>query len=247
MGDIVEEYKIAIDNFNGPLDLLLHLIKEKQMDLMHLEIGKICEQYLAYIHQSTQLHLEVASEYLVMASYLIEMKSKMMLPKEKVMIDDTYEEDPREALIAQLLEYKKYKDVVESLKLNSQERAMFHTKLPSDMTFLQQEQVFQMPEHLDSYDLIRAMKKMMERKIRMAPMKNAVAKKEISIEEVTQNIKNKIKAHPHQKIPFEHLFDEGDRTLFVATFLSILVLANQKEIFITQEKQFNQIYVEGLV
>lgn len=242
----MEEYKITLDNFDGPLDLLLHLIKEKEMDLMNLEINKICEQYLAYIEHSSSLHLEIASEYLVMATYLIEMKSKMMLPKEKVQLEDHYEEDPREALIAQLLEYKKFKTVADELKLSQEERAMVHTKLPSNMSFLNQETSFKLLDHLDTYALIKAMKKMMDRKSRLRPLTNVVAKKEVSIEEIVDRIKDRLKLTPHQRIPFEHLFDEGDRVLFVATFLAILVLANQKELIIIQEEQFNQIYVEGI-
>ena len=76
----MEEYQVTLADFEGPLDLLLHLIKEKEMDLENLEVSKITSQYLEYIHQSQVLNLEVASEYLVMASYLIEMKSKMLLP-----------------------------------------------------------------------------------------------------------------------------------------------------------------------
>ncbi len=86
----MESYEIRLDNFEGPMDLLLHLVKEKEMDLLNLEITKITEQYLDYIQQSQDLHLEIASEYLVMAAYLIETKSKMLLPKEKVEIEDGY-------------------------------------------------------------------------------------------------------------------------------------------------------------
>ena len=74
----MESYEIRLDNFEGPMDLLLHLVKEKEMDLLNLEITKITEQYLDYIQQSQDLHLEIASEYLVMAAYLIETKSKML-------------------------------------------------------------------------------------------------------------------------------------------------------------------------
>ena len=85
------EYQIMIDDFQGPLDLLLHLIKEKEMDLETLELSVITEQYLNYIHMMDASQLEQMSEYLVMASQLIEMKSRMLLPKKKVIIEDDYQ------------------------------------------------------------------------------------------------------------------------------------------------------------
>ena len=117
----METYQVQLDNFEGPLDLLLHLIKEKEMDLLNLEISKITEQYLSYIQTSQNLHLEIASEYLVMAAYLLETKSRMLIPKEKVEIEDGYVEDPRQVLIQRLLEYKRYKDVVDALKIKKEE------------------------------------------------------------------------------------------------------------------------------
>ena len=91
------EYQVIIEDFQGPLDLLLHLIKEKEMDLEKLELSLIADQYLQYIHAMDPSKLEIMSEYLVMAADLIEMKSKMLIPKEKVTINDEYQEDPREA------------------------------------------------------------------------------------------------------------------------------------------------------
>ena len=110
------EYQVILDDFQGPLDLLLHLIKEKEMDLQTLELSVITDQYLQYIHMMESSQLEVMSEYLVMAAQLIEMKSKMLLPKEKVQIEDEYQEDPREALIRRLIEYKRYKDVLDEIQ-----------------------------------------------------------------------------------------------------------------------------------
>ena len=90
-----EKYIVTIDNFDGPLDLLLHLIKEEDIDIYDIKIEDITKQYLNYIKRMKELNLEIASEYLVMASELIEMKSKMLLPKKKEQNEDNYEEDPR--------------------------------------------------------------------------------------------------------------------------------------------------------
>ena len=245
-GDFMETYQVRLDNFEGPLDLLLHLIKEKEMDLMNLEISKITEQYLLYIQTSQKLHLEVASEYLVMAAYLVETKSRMLLPKEKVVIEDEYEQDPRQALIQRLLEYKRYKDIVDALKVKKEEREEIYTKLPDSMNFIKESQSLAIPENLDTYELILAMQKLMNRKIRLAPMKTAVATKEISIEDRINDIKTYLHAHKNDKIHFEHLFDDGDKQMFVVSFFAILCLANTKEIKIIQDTHFDEIYVEVL-
>lgn len=240
----MEEYRVSLDQFEGPLDLLLHLIKEKEMDLENLEVSKITDQYLEYLHQLQTVNLEVASEYLVMASSLIELKSKMLLPIEVVKIDDEYEEDPREALIKRLIEYKKYKDVVESFKEQYESRKQFYIKASSSMEEYAIDTTNLIPNHLEIYDLMKAMQKMYQRKILSSPLITSVGKKEISIDDRCDEIRAYFKLH--RKVNFEELFDQPTRHYFVVTFLAILTLANKKEIEITQEKQFDQIFLEAI-
>ncbi len=240
----MEEYRVSLDQFEGPLDLLLHLIKEKEMDLENLEVSKITDQYLEYLHQLQTVNLEVASEYLVMASSLIELKSKMLLPIEVVKIDDEYEEDPRETLIKRLIEYKKYKDVVESFKEQYESRKQFYIKASSSMEEYAIDTTNLIPNHLEIYDLMKAMQKMYQRKILSSPLITSVGKKEISIDDRCDEIRAYFKLH--RKVNFEELFDQPTRHYFVVTFLAILTLANKKEIEITQEKQFDQIFLEAI-
>ena len=109
--------KIKLDMFEGPLDLLLHLIKKAEVDIYDIPIAEIAEQYIAYLKAMEELDLEVASEFLVMAATLLEIKSKMLLPKVRNVEDETSaDEDPREELIRKLVEYKKYKEFAEQLK-----------------------------------------------------------------------------------------------------------------------------------
>ena len=123
---------IRISEFEGPLDLLLHLIKESKMDILEIEIESITEQYLKYIEQEENLNLEIASEYLVMASELIEMKSRMLLPKSSSDEEVEEEEDPREELINRLLEYQAYKEITKALKEKEESRQKFYTKAPEN-------------------------------------------------------------------------------------------------------------------
>lgn len=240
----MEEYRVSLDQFEGPLDLLLHLIKEKEMDLENLELSKITSQYLDYLHQFTSLNLEVASEYLVMASYLLELKSKMLLPVEKVDIDEDYQEDPREALIKRLMEYKKYKEVIGEFKERYESRQNFYIKPMSSMEEYTIDTSKLIPDHLEIYDLMKALQKMYQRKLLSSPVITSVGKKEISIDDRCDEIKVYLNKHHH--ISFEELFEYGDRHYFVVTFLAILILANKKELCIIQNHQFDTIFLEEI-
>ena len=132
-------YKIKIDAFEGPLDLLLHLINRLEIDIYDIPVAEITEQYVAYIHTMKELELDVASEYLVMAATLLAIKSKMLLPKHEDEWDEEeeeflYEEDPRDELVMQLLEYKKYKEAAGEFKNLEAERELILTKTPIDLS-----------------------------------------------------------------------------------------------------------------
>lgn len=237
-------YEVVIDDFQGPLDLLLHLIKEKEMDLETLEVSVITDQYLAYIDQMDADQLETMSEYLVMAAQLIEMKSKMLLPNEKVELEDDYQEDPREQLIRRLIEYKKYKDILDDVRECYEYRQTLHTKAPALMDDYVVDTSELIPDYLEVYDLIKAMQKMFQRKVLHAPLESRIARVEISIEERSDQIRQYFKLHKNQRIRFEELFEEPTRTFFVVTFLSILVLVNTNELIIEQDGNFENIYLK---
>ena len=120
--------EFRVDGFEGPLDLLLHLIKENKMDIFDIEINLITEQYLKYINNLEKVNLEI-SEYLVLASELIEIKAKMLLPKKKQEME-IEEEDPREELVNKLLEYQAYKEISKDLKEKEELRSEIYTKAP---------------------------------------------------------------------------------------------------------------------
>ena len=133
------DYKVTIDNFDGPLDLLLHLIKKSDIDISEIKIEDITKQYLDYIQTMKELNLDVASEYLIMASELMEMKSAMLLPKPEIE-DDEYEDNPREQLIKKLIDYKRYKEITNDFKLLEEERKLFFTKPSSNLEIYKKEE-----------------------------------------------------------------------------------------------------------
>ena len=245
------EYQVILDDFQGPLDLLLHLIKEKEMDLQTLELSVITDQYLQYIHMMESSQLEVMSEYLVMAAQLIEMKSKMLLPKEKVQIEDEYQEDPREALIRRLIEYKRYKDVLDEIQEKYEKRQSMLIKPSNNMEEYVIDTSTMIPKGLEVYDLMKAMQKMYQRKMLSRPLDTHISKKDISIEQRSDQIRNYFKVRVNKRVKLDELFDRGDRYYFIVTFLSILVLANDKEVEIIQEgervmEDYNNI-IEGIL
>ena len=240
-------YEVVLDDFQGPLDLLLHLIKEKEMDLETLEVSVITDQYLAYIDQMDPQQLETVSEYLVMAAQLIEMKSKMLLPSEKVELEDEYQPDPREQLIQRLIEYKRYKDVLEDFKEQYEKRQLIHTKAPALMDDYVVDTSEMIPQNLEVYDLIRAMQKMFQRKALMAPLESKIARVEISIDERSDQIRQYFRIHKNQRVKLEDLFEEPTKIFFVITFLSVLVLVNKNELVIEQDGNFEDIYLKERV
>ncbi len=233
------QYKITIDNFEGPLDLLLHLIKENNIDIYDIEIKEITKQYLDYIKAMKDLNLSVASEYLVMATELIEMKSKMLLPSHKEVKEDDYEQDPREVLIERLLAYKKYKEVTSEFKSLELSRKNIITKEPENLSYYAKQE--EKNDDLSIDDLIEAFNAIMERKKLDKPISTKITKKELSLEDKIISIKNVLKIK--KKVNFEELLRANSKQEIVISFLSILEMIKKNEIVVKQDSNFNTIVV----
>lgn len=233
------DYKVKITDFEGPLDLLLHLIKESSIDIFEIQVEEITKQYLDYIAMMEKMNIDIASEYLVMAAELIEMKSRVLLPNSKNEEDDEYEEDPREQLIERLLEYKKYKEVVEELKKLEQERKTYFTKEESDLSDYQEKS--KLPGDVTLNDLIQAFQKFMEEKAKEKPLSTKVTTKEYSVHVRSNEIRAILKKK--KKVSFEELFEVVTKSYVVVTFLSVLSLVKKNEIDLVQENNFSKIYL----
>lgn len=234
------DIKVTIDNFDGPLDLLLHLIKQNDIEITDINIADITEQYLEYIEAQEKMNLNVASEYLVMAASLIEMKSNSLLPRRKNEEISEEEEDPKEALIRRLIEYKRYKDMTEEFKEMECERNKIYTKEPEDLRkFADTEYKYEGEVTMD--DFLLAMQNFLNRKEKEKPLKTKVTKKELSINKRNYEIRNILKKR--KKVEFHELFDVYNKEYIVVTFLSILDLAKKQELNIKQENNFSKIYL----
>ena len=236
------EYKVICSDFEGPMDLLLHLIKESNIDICDISIEEITKQYLDYINKMEELNLNVASEYLVMAAELIEIKSSYLLPKKETENTDEYEEDPKDELIRRLLEYERYKNVTEALKEFENKRSEIYTKEPSNMDeFIVKNN--EVDETFSMEDLMNAFAKLLERKEFEKPLNTKITNKEYSVNERSNEIRTILKSR--KKVEFTELFEIYTKDYLVVTFLSILDLAKKQELLINQDNNFNKIYLEA--
>lgn len=238
------EYQVTVDQFTGPLDLLLHLIKEHDMDLLDLDVAAVCDQYLAYIQTMDPTLLEAVSEYLVMAAWLIEMKSKLLLPKPEIDEEDDYEAE-RKRMIERLIEKNRINGILEAFEASYDKRQTMHSKIPSVLEEYLPSGEETIPEGMEVYDLIKAMQRVMQRRALLQPLESKIARVEISIDERTEQIRSYFLRHKDKTVDFEDLFDEGDRYFAIVTFLSILVLVKNSELLITQSGNFEKIYLKG--
>lgn len=238
------EYQVTVDQFTGPLDLLLHLIKEHDMDLLDLDVAAVCDQYLAYIQTMDPSLLEAVSEYLVMAAWLIEMKSKLLLPKPEIDEEDDYEAE-RKRMIERMIEKNRINGILEAFEASYDKRQTMHSKIPSALEEYLPSGEETIPEGMEVYDLIKAMQRVMQRRALLQPLESKIARVEISIDERTEQIRSFFLRHKDKTVDFEDLFDEGDRYFAIVTFLSILVLVKNSELLITQSGNFEKIYLKG--
>ncbi|WP_338965712.1 MULTISPECIES: segregation/condensation protein A [unclassified Spiroplasma] len=241
----LSRYEVKLDNFSGPLDLLLHLVKEKEIDLFDIKLTEITDQFLAYIREMEQLNIEIASEYLTMASYLVETKTKLVLPKEEVEIDDNYEKDSRDELINRLLEYKKIKEVSQYFKDQHQEGIQYLSKprtiIKGDVV---REEELPLSSKINIDKLTNSFLKMLERINATKPLESNVVITEISPEEMADRIMFFLLNEDKEWL-LEDLLSNFDLSLqvFVACFIALLDLARHQKIEIEQYQHLEAIYI----
>ena len=238
------KFTVTIDQFEGPLDLMLHLIKENKLDLFDLDMNVLTTQYIEFIHQMKDLHLEIASEYLSELASLIEYKSKKLLPREEVQVEEEYEEDQRTKLVARLVEYQKYKEISEKLRIDYENRQKHFTRTVSPLV-----EQWSIPIESDTlenqitYELLKAMNRVLQRMILLKPYETKVTIKELSVEERLEQIKERLK-DSNDMILFETLCDDcSSLHMVIVTFLSILDLIHQKWLDFTIDSE-DHIYVK---
>lgn len=228
-------YEVKLDAFEGPLDLLLHLIKKFEIDIYDISMKHLTDQYFHYINSMSALDINVQGEYLVMASELLRIKSRMLLPDSTV---DEEMEDPRESLVNQLIEYQNYKYYATLLEEQRIERSRIFIKSPNDLSIyeLQDEE----PLELSVIDLMAAYQKAKDRvKLKPVPVMQ-VERESYSIQQAEADIQKVMVKHTVCKFSDLFSFDETRHRL-VTLFIALLEMAKYHYLVIEQLDSFGEI------
>ena len=232
-------YKIQLEKFEGPLDLLLYLIKKNDIDVCDIPISLITEQYMEYIEMMKMLDLEVVGDFLVMAATLMQIKSRMLLPPDHLAAQE--QPDPRSELIQRLQEYQQFKQIADELKTKETFRQDLFARV------VDQEQLNQIKEESQEvlfeaslFDLINALN---------SALKNVAPKKTYEVEREEYTVEGKIHSIVHllieqSRISLLELFTRArSKAEMVVTFVAILELIRLKEIVAVQRRQFEDIEI----
>lgn len=234
------KYEIKVNDFEGPLDLLIHLIKKDNISIFDISIKDITEQYLNYINEMKLQKLDITSEYLVMAAELIELKSKLLLPNKSEEIEEEIEQQTND-LINRLVEYEKYKNMTSTFKELEEVRKEIYTRDSEEI--LKYQNIEKLDYGFDLNDLVNAFQEFLKEQENLKPLNTKITKKEFSVSERCNEIRRKIKKQ--KNLNFKDLFDIVSKEYVVVTFLAILSMAKKGEITINQKKNFNDILIQA--
>jgi segregation and condensation protein A len=236
---------IRLEGFEGPLDLLLHLIEQSELDVCEVPIARITDQYMAYLSAMREWELEIASEFLVMAATLLAIKSRMLLPRtdpEEAAegLDGEDEVDPREELVERLLEYKKYKQLAEVLREFESRRSRVYTRPPADLSAYAQEE--NPVGNLTPDDLFQAFVEVLSDRRRQPPI-TRIVREEISVGDRMEELLHLLSENGGT-VRFSRLLRrKATREQIVTTFLALLELMKMKRVICRQEQLFDEIII----
>ena len=233
---------LTINDFEGPLDLLLHLVKTSKMDIYEINTSYIIEEYLKYINEMQDLNIDVASEYLVMAAELIHLKSKMLINlDDEESSDDEFTISSEEELKQKLIDYEKYKKSTDSFRRLEENRKEYLTRSPENISQFAKDIKYN--NDLSIEDLLNAFLEYKKRLEKEKPLETKITRKELSVKERITHIRNILKTR--KKLEFTELFESFRKDYVVVTFLSILNMSKNNEIMLTQKDNFSPIMIES--
>lgn len=238
-------YKVKLDIFEGPFDLLVYLIENAEMSIYDIQVSEITSQYLDYIKQMQAMDVSVGSEFMVLAAALIEIKSKMLLPRIKPNEDASSIEDPRTELVQRILEYKRFKLAAELLESQEQRNLGIFEKPKEDLSPYTNEPDeylnLELSEFVNAFHVFLAKKKKVEE---IKTYYERVERQKISIESKMEYIKNLFLFHGKKILRFEELIlEKTDRYEIVLTFSSMLEMIRQKTLKVKQIVNFGEITI----
>lgn len=235
------DYSVSLSIFQGPFDLLYHLIEKKEIDIYDIPIAEITDQYLEYINQMMQFNMNVASEFILMASTLIEIKSQMLLPqKEK-------EEDPRQELVSKLLEYKLFKEISETLKKYEDDNSYYFSKPKEEIAITSDSKTEQLSlNEINIYELYNVFISLLKNhNLKIAgEEKLKVYRENYSVKDCTEELLKKIKISGRVSL-FETFREKNKITkeYVITAFLAVLEVSNKQDIKIYQTDTYSDIII----
>jgi segregation and condensation protein A len=226
--------EVILEAFEGPLDLLLYLIRRQNLDILDIPIAEITRQYIGYIDLLRELQFELAAEYLVMAAILAEIKSRMLLPRPT---EDDDEEDPRAELVRRLQEYERFKKAAEDLDDLPREGRDWVVA----GAHVTDRRVIQVPPEVDLGDMLTALKDVLSRAELFTS--HQVQMERLSVRERMTSIVDRLRRNPYLEFQFFFTVEEG-RMGVVVTFLAMMELTRERAIDIIQNEPMGQIYLK---
>ncbi len=236
------EYKVQFEVFEGPLDLLLYLIKKEEVDIYEVNLTKLATQFIEYVELMRQFDLDVAGEFLVMASTLMYIKSRELLPVEQQVVVEGEEdgEDPRWELIRQLVEYKKFKDAAAKLQVLELRQENIYPRLPGKLEFVAEAPVAKTPVSI--FDLLNAVNAVLKRIAAKEAGTREIFEDKWSVSEKIELVLKVIVERTH--VRFSELFENAaNRWEVICTFLALLELIRLKQLACTQPEAFDEIEI----
>ncbi len=236
-------YEIHLENFDGPMDLLLHFVKETKLDIYEISMSSIIENYLNYINSLKVLNIDIGSDFLLMASSLLHLKSKMLIGKTVLEeeSDDEFNITSEEDLKNKIIEYEKYKKVISKLQNLEDKRKEIFTKCPESAEFYQVKPEL-INDGVTTDDLVRALLNVQKRFHYKEPVETKITKREISVQKQMSRIRQVLLIR--RKMLFEEFFDDFAKDYVIATFLALLEMTKKKEVRLKQTSNFDSIEVE---
>ncbi|MCP9291177.1 segregation and condensation protein A [Gracilimonas sediminicola] len=235
-------YRVQLNNFEGPLDLLLFFIKKDELDIYNIPISYITKQFLDYIHMLEELDLDVASEFILMASMLMSIKAKMMLPREDSDDEEMDESDPRYELVQRLLEYKRYKEMSEKMAdMDEEVRKQFMRGYP-EADDVEQQATGEALQDVTMFDLIAAFKKVLQ-DIERKNIVHHVEKVSTTVEEQAEFVLNRLQDHGRQTF-MEVCSTLKNKIYVVVTFLAVLEMIKEQQINLFLEEDPTKFYID---
>ena len=232
-----DELRLKLGEFAGPLDLLLYLIKQEQANIFDIPIARITDEYLKYIRLMKTLDIAVAGDFLVMAATLIEIKSKMLLPKELKAEEEEEEEDPREALVRQLLEHQKFKNAAQMLhERTTVEQAVFpRGRIESDDN--------NQETNATVFDLLHVFQRILARHKEEVQME--IQREEISLAEMLRSLKQRIFERKELKL-LDFFAEMQTRRELVTAFIAVLEIVRTEDVKLMQDATFGEIVLKKI-